>query len=668
MSITKTIGGDRLGSGKRQKQTMHGFERSNHNLSNIFRTTMSAGTLVPFMKHLALPGSTFDIELDSAVLTKPTIGPLYGSFKAQFDVFLCPLRLYQGQIHNNKLKVGMNMQSVKLPTVEFRAHELPENLSDITNIDTMQVNPSCILAYLGYRGFGIVPNGHAGGDQFRTFNAVPWIAYWDIVKNYYANKQEDYATVIHSTPVNPWTGLTSITITGGTLQQAPTIQMRPLTNGTEFALVYTGTLDANQIFINTINRRLPLSQIATLIVDNGGGAATFRYNWDLYGDDGALNWSYPGFGEMPIGAPQIQRFELEEIDNMREYILSKAQTNTAVKINDSAGAPNTPLQPWSFILDYQITATQKSMLQSQEGLALKCYQSDLFNNWMNTEWIDGPGGISEVTAIDTSGGSITIDTIVLQRKVYDMLNRIGLSGGTYDDWQEVQYDHKRFAAPETPMYMGGLSKEVVFQEVVSNAESGAANGGTQPLGTLAGRGKFNSKHKGGKIIVKVDEPSYIIGIVSLTPRLDYSQGNDYDVNLLNWDEFHVPMMDQIGFQELPTEWMAWWDVYHDQTTDAWITRSAGKQPAWTHLMTNINKTYGNFAIQDNEMFMTLNRQYQHNVEDGHFNIDDLTTYIDPVKYNNIFAQTELDAQNFWMQISIDITARKKMSAKQIPNL
>ena len=26
-------------------------------------------------------------------------------------------------------------------------------------------------------------------------------------------------------------------------------------------------------------------------------------------------------------------------------------------------------------------------------------------------------------------------------------------------------------------------------------------------------------------------------------------------------------------------------------------------------MTNVNKTYGNFAIQDNEMFMTLNRRY-----------------------------------------------------------
>ena len=69
------------------------------------------------------------------------------------------------------------------------------------------------------------------------------------------------------------------------------------------------------------------------------------------------------------------------------------------------------------------------------------------------------------------------------------------------------------------MYMGGLIKELVFQEVVSNAEAGGEEG-SQPLGTLAGKGVMGSKHKGGDVIIKVDEPSYIIGIISLTPRIE----------------------------------------------------------------------------------------------------------------------------------------------------
>ena len=43
--ITKTLGGDRLGSGKKQKISMHGYERSTHDLGYIWRSTMACGTL-----------------------------------------------------------------------------------------------------------------------------------------------------------------------------------------------------------------------------------------------------------------------------------------------------------------------------------------------------------------------------------------------------------------------------------------------------------------------------------------------------------------------------------------------------------------------------------------------------------------------------------------------
>ena len=49
-------------------------------------------------------------------------------------------------------------------------------------------------------------------------------------------------------------------------------------------------------------------------------------------------------------------------------------------------------------------------------------------------------------------------------------------------------------------------------------------------------------------------------------------------------------------------------------------------------------------------------------------IKDLTTYIDPTKYNYIFADTNLDAMNFWVQTKFDIKVRRLISAKQIPNL
>ena len=73
---------------------------------------------------------------------------------------------------------------------------------------------------------------------------------------------------------------------------------------------------------------------------------------------------------------------------------------------------------------------------------------------------------------------------------------------------------------ESPIYLGGASYELVFQEVVSNASTDE-----QPLGTLAGRGKLSDKKKGGVVVCKPNMHAYIMGIVSITPRVDYSQGN-----------------------------------------------------------------------------------------------------------------------------------------------
>ena len=97
---------------------------------------------------------------------------------------------------------------------------------------------------------------------------------------------------------------------------------------------------------------------------------------------------------------------------------------------------------------------------------VKTYQSDLNNNWVSTEWLDGAEGVNAVSAVDTSGGSFTIDTLNLAEKVYNMLNRIAVSGGSYDDWLDAVYAHDRAKAVHSPQYLGSLIKELAFQEVI----------------------------------------------------------------------------------------------------------------------------------------------------------------------------------------------------------
>jgi hypothetical protein len=662
--MKKTLGGDRLGSGAKMQVELHGYERSTHDLGYLWRSTMAAGTLVPFLSEVALPGDTFDIHLNCDIKTHPTIGPLFGSYKVQLDVFIAPIRLYQGLLHNNKIGIGMNMAQVKLPQLELLAEVFDP--TDVPDLDNSQINPSCVLSYLGIRGVAMNEITHA--NLKRQFNALPLLAYWDIYKNYYSNKQEELGAVIHTPSTALVNTPTLVEIQPVALAAYVTVQPKgtagaPVnwTNTGKIRITYSGlapSLDQIMLDLSDGSRVTVASMVFNAIA--GAGVINANYNF-AKGNINVQDWQMLQAWELVQQPPKVETFPLSNIDRMRELILNDTGSANAYIINNATDGGGDPLTPYVWPL--QKTGVAANMLSTQEGLAIKTYQSDLFNNWLQTDWIDGAGGITEVTAIDTTGGSFTLDTLNLSKKVYDMLNRIAVSGGTYDDWLDAVYTHDRFTRVETPVYVGGLIKELVFGEVISNSSQV-----DQPLGTLAGKGTMANKHKGGKIIARIDEPSYIIGIISLTPRLDYSQGNKWDTHLLTMDDLHKPALDEIGFQELITEQMAWWSTHMDAGTGEWITKSAGKQPAWINYMTNVNQTRGNFAITTNEMFMTLNRRYEETGFTPNLQIKDMTTYIDPTKFNNIFAQTSLDAQNFWTQISVDITARRKMSAKIMPNL
>jgi len=678
------IGGDRLGSGNKEAVSLKNYSRSTHDLGYIWRSSMASGTLVPFMSEVALPGDSFDIDLDCDVKTLPTVGPLFGSYKVQLDVFQCPVRLYQGKLHMNMLNIGMDMSQILLPQLEMKSYY------NISGGDNQQINSSSIYSYLNMRGLGRNYGGQ--NHQKREFNAIPYLGYWDIYKNYYANKQEERGFVIHANDLsNNWsledafitvdgvsTGVTTDiwTVQGiidtsaqGSGAEVPIISIRGEIQwnnaGTEYGepdlrtvqVILDGTTyQITDLFSNVYLETLTGPPVAgTFMVATGyTGILGSAQNWEVPTME-VTNTIPAGEGE-----PQLEEFKLDNIDDMRMDILEAVRDTTAFKITNQSQAP------YGLGLDHTGDVVAGTAVfyktASQEGLGIKTYQSDLFNNWISTEWIDGSNGINEVTAVSTAGNEFTIDSLNLANKVYNMLNRIAISGGSYDDWLDAVYTHERSKSCENPMYMGSLIKELGFEEVVSMSDT-ETDDGTQPLGTLAGRGRLTGKNKGGKIKIKVDEPSYIIGIVSLTPRIDYSQGNKWDTNLKTMNDLHKPALDEIGYQDLITDQMAWFDTVTESNGTV-NYNTAGKQPAWINYMTNVNQCRGNFAEVNQEMFMTLNRRYE---VDGS-GIKDLTTYVDPSKYNNIFAQTSLDSQNFWVQISNKITARRKMSAKVIPNL
>ena len=158
-----------------------------------------------------------------------------------------------------------------------------------------------------------------------------------------------------------------------------------------------------------------------------------------------------------------------------------------------------------------------------------------------------------------------------------------------------------------------------------------------------------------------------MGLMAITPMIDYSQGNDFDLNLQTIDDLHKPALDGIGYQDLIQEQMVGeTSVYQDGGTISNLNHlAANKTVAWIDYMTNYNRTFGDFAVGGALDFMVLNRRYEVGSDDT---IKDLTTYIDPQKYIEIFADTDLTSQNFWVQTVVQATRRGNYSAKQIPFL
>lgn len=680
--MKKTLGGDRLRSESKMEVYLPNFGRSSHNVGKIIRTSQACGTIVPYWCQIGLDGTTFYIDITTKVKTLPTTGPVFGSFKHQIDVFVIPIRLYIAALHNNALGVGLNMSKVLLPY--FQAYTANTSIyEDDTNRG--QVNPSSLLSYLGIKGFGFTKVN----QYHRKFPAIFNLAYWDIFKNYYANKQEEKAYVI--TGVNHiWK---SISVGDGVVWDkkwydnwAETYEITPTEKEPKYIKlefeekVPPEKVNEIQFLTNNPNAPTIVSNKLTKLGDTFVFERTDPEALGIREPDNPrkatkvyaykvkkaikiafkISTSTKNMITMPDNQKiELTPFPLKNIDDERTSILA-APSTSAYEIKNKL-----PYSAATGLLslpnhDYTKTYYSSTAWYSQAGMAVKTYLSDRFNNWLNTEWIDGTtGGINSITAVDVSDGKLTMDALILQKKIFNMLNRVAITDGTYQAWREATYGIRSATLPESPIFCGGMQSEIAFDEIVSNSATDE-----EPLGTLAGRGVATMYKSGRGLKIKCTEPSMIMALGSITPRIDYSQGNKWWTRLQNMDDFHKPTLDAIGFQELIAEEAAAWSTEATEDYEL-VYQSLGKQPSWIEYTTDVNETYGDFAAGMPLAFMCLNRVYEENSD---HTIGNASTYIDPTIYNSIFAESRLSSQNFWVQVAFDVTARRVMSAKQIPNL
>lgn len=659
MTIVKTLGKNTLGDNNKMKVAMRDYDMSTHDISTIFRSSIGVGMLVPFCKILCQKGDIIDLNLINKTLSQPTLGPLFGSFKLQHFMFFGGFRLYNSWLHNNRTGIGMKMSDIKLPMMKA-------NTKGTATKAKTDISASALYKYLGWSGSR---RSGANATQGVLKNGVPLLMYIDIFKNFFANTQENNFYILKGAgEVKINLSNTYMKNNDGAYIIGKNQETIKITNTTT---IQTGLILSeykefwSSIEIKILNSKgSVLSKTLAELTTNATKSTITLNNIDADPFATVLLFSTTNETTKFIKT-ELGKHNLKVLDQIRDVILHYKGNETLKIIGENFGAANNGSPELTTFIN-EIINSQANKLG---GMLLKTYDSDIFNNWVKTDWIDGAGGITEITSIDiiANEGKLTMDALNLQQKVYNMLNRIAVAGGTYRDWLETVYTAGKYLdRPETPVFIGGMTQYIEFDEVISKSATETAYG-NQPLGDIAAIGRGGKPINNGHIHYQCEEPGYIMGLLAITPMIDYSQGNDFDLNLQTIDDLHKPALDGIGYQDLIQEQMVGTTSEYDSGPNISNIKhlAANKTVAWIDYMTNYNRTFGDFAAGEALDFMVLNRRYEVSDNDT---IEDLTTYIDPQKYIEIFADTSIDSQNFWVQTVVQATRRGNYSAKQIPFL
>lgn len=658
MTVVRTLGKNTLGDNNKMKVAMRDYDMSTHDISTVFRSSVGVGMLVPFCKILCQKGDIIDLNLINKTLSQPTLGPLFGSFKLQHFLFFGGFRLYNSWLHNNRTGIGMKMSDIKLPMMK----------ASTTGIETSATTNISASALYKYLGWSKSKRSGTKATEGVLKNGVPLLLYLDIFKNFFANTQEkkfymlkgagevilDIQDTYQSSHDGNYTigkNQESIQITNST---------KIYTNLTD--IDYQRFWDSIKVTVMTSDGELAYRKLGELTTN--ALTDTITLNSVSANPYATILQFFTTKETAKFIKTKLGQYDLKLLDQIRDVILHKKGNETLILAGSELNTQNNGSGELVYFFDDII----KSQSNKLGGMLLKTYDSDIFNNWIQTDWIDGAGGITELTSIDITAndGKLTMDALNLQQKVYNMLNRIAVSGGTYRDWLETVYTAGKYLdRPETPVFIGGMTQYIEFDEVISKSATETAYG-SQPLGDIAAIGRGGNPLNSGHVHYQCEEPGYIMGLMAITPMVDYSQGNDFDLNLQTIDDLHKPALDGIGYQDLIQEQMVGETSTYNGSGNIsnMIHKAANKTVAWIDYMTNYNRTFGDFATGEALDFMVLNRRYE--VENSE--ITDLTTYIDPQKYVEIFADTSIDSQNFWVQTVVQATRRGNYSAKQIPFL
>lgn len=337
---------------------------------------------------------------------------------------------------------------------------------------------------------------------------------------------------------------------------------------------------------------------------------------------------------------------------------------------------------------------------------MRSYRMDLLRGIMNNSVGDFKAKVNVVS--DTSGSFINMEDVYFANKLQQFIARIDITGGRFSDWIQTRWNIDPGIEIDRPIYLGSHSLWLNTIDVVATA-SGQANVGSRNDSSVVGQqvgyqvGKMtvgNGRDRQRPITIKSKQYGTLMCIFSIVPDVVYSQGFELNMLKTKFADIYDPAFKQLGFQDvLKGELSAMPTIdtrlsepgsneYVHTVRDGMLNDVVGKRIAWSEYMASLNRSHGEFAYGMTLDYWVNNRRYFYS-DNGKrqllanasgntpataeiiellSNEFDSTTYIYPHLWNTQFANVNITAMNYMVDVYFQIDANRALGKRLMPHL
>lgn len=322
------------------------------------------------------------------------------------------------------------------------------------------------------------------------------------------------------------------------------------------------------------------------------------------------------------------------------------------------------------------------------GLCLCTHAPDMLTALISSASRDS---IAAASVIDTSGGSFTVDSFIGAEKIKKYLELGFFNASGFRDWVYAQFGVTPPADCGVPSLLGYTDTYVNFSTIVANSADGLGQLGSRGTGHKSSRlRRFNFTEFGTLMAIHTLSPLVTYGGI---PRLEDSnlKLSDYAspvMNAIQWQPLlryqrinRLPYVRSTSLPDLSDPDNVIDGEYLQTSSNAYRSLSSveGYQPAFSDYMSDIPRSYGSLSPRGSLSHWLLNRDFA-NVQSLSYSSSSLpevhlvreqyngSSYVFPTNFQVPFVDNAPGATNFFVQVVLDIRARRPFSKKALPTL